>query len=189
VIEPRDDEAFVKGTSLAVTIDLVRERGAEAIARLAEALPPDVRAALPEDLRPLATERYPFRVWAEVLLAAEALYGDPQSIVRESSRRGYRKLFRTMYRTWVKDGDLAESLRGMPRFFGQVTGGIGTLAIEERPHGPVLVLALSVDPRYREIGEERLAGCLEALLEAAGFDAAVAIDRIEGRSELSAIRR
>jgi len=178
------EQGFIKGTSVALTLDLVRERGGEeALRELAQALPPEVRLLLPEDFRPLATQQFPFEAWGEILLAAEDLFGRTQSIVRESSRRGYRKLFQTTYRSWVKDGDPMESIRRMPRLWQQVTTGIGTLDVEERDGHPVIVARLEMPQRYRPLAEERLCGTIEALVEAAGGSARVRCVRQGAASE------
>jgi hypothetical protein len=176
--------SMIKGTSISLTLDLVRERaGEEGIALLVERLPPPVRQMLPEDMRPLATELFPFEAWAEILIAAEALFGHPRSIVRESSRRGYKKLLATTYRMWVKEGDPIETVRRIPRLWQQVTTGIGTLAVEDRPDGLVVLLDLEVDVRYRGVTEERVAGTIEAMIEAAGGTGSVTIVRSDGRAE------
>jgi hypothetical protein len=160
----------VKGTSLELTVELVRLRhGPTGIAELRAALPADVRGELPEDLRVLPAMAYAFRTWAEVLLAAEELYGRPISIARESARNGYRRLLKTTYARWVRDGEPLESIRRLPHLWEQVTKGLGKYEVIDGDPGTLVVrLQLEVEPRYRQITEERCAGVVEAMGEAAG---------------------
>lgn len=176
----------VKGTSLELTVELVRRRHGEAgIAELVAALPGDVRASLPGDLRVLPTEQYPFRTWAEVLLAAEALFGKPLSIARESARSGYRTLLVTTYANWVRPGAPLDSVRRLPLLWDQVTKGLGVYEVLERDAASVVVrLRLAVDPRYRAITEERCAGVIEAMIEAAGGRGRVRLVREPDHSDL-----
>lgn len=165
----------VKGTSLQLTIDIVRKRhGDEAVARLREALPGDVCDALPDDLVILPAAKYEFRVWAELLLAAEELFGKPISIARESARTGYRGLLAGTYASWVRHGQPRESVARLTYLWEQVTTGLGTYEAIDEPGEPLIIrVRLTVDPRYREITEERCAGVVEAMAEAAGGRARV----------------
>ncbi len=162
-------EQTVKGTSLQLTVDLVRDRhGESGIARLVEHLREDVRAALPGDLRVLPSQSIPFEVWAEVLLTAEQLFGAPRSIARDSSRFGYRRLLQTTYANWVKHGQPIESVKRMPLLWEQVTKGLGEYEVFERGDDLVVRVKLNVPPRYRALTEERVLGTIEAMLEATG---------------------
>lgn len=165
---------FAKGTSIAVTLDLVRERGGErAIADLASRLPPEVREALGDDLRPIATARYPFEAWIEVLIAAEAIFG--AGFVRESSRLGYEKLLATTYRSTVVPGDAAATLRRMPRLWEQLTVGIGRVEVADRDGETVVIVELEIPDRFKRTATERVAGLVEALVAAAGSPAAALV--------------
>ncbi len=159
----------IKGTSLAVTLELVRERfGDEGVLAVQTRMPPKERAELPDDMRPLPSSTYAFEVWAELLLAIDAVYGQPKSLVRESSRIGYSKLLRSTYRNWVHPDDVRATLRRLPLLFEQVTRGIGTLEYVERD-GRILILGhYDVCQRYRAIVVERVAGTIEAAIEVAG---------------------
>lgn len=176
----------VKGTSLELTIELVRRRhGDEGIRELHRALPEDVRDELPPDLRVLPTNPYPFRTWAEVLLAAESLLGKPLSIARESARSGYRTLLSSTYANWVRRGEPLESVRRLPLLWDQVTKGLGTYEVIERgPQSVAVRLRLAVEPAYRAITEERCAGVVEAMIEAAGARGQVRIVRSPEHTDL-----
>ncbi len=133
---------------------------------MVEALPPRVREQLPANLHFLPSSTWPFEVWAELLLAAETLFGD---FARASSREGYKELLRTVYKNWVRPGDAAESVRQLPHLWEQVTKGLGEYAVEDRGSDIVIqVRLLGVDERYREITEERVAGTIEAMIAASG---------------------
>ena len=181
----------VKGTSLELTIELVRKRhGEEGIHELREALPSDVKETLAEDLRVLPTTPYPFRTWAEVLLAAEERFGRPMSIARESARVGYRTLLVTTYANWVRKGQPLESVRRLPLLWEQVTKGLGTYEVVERDAQSVIIrLRLDVDPRYRAITEERCAGVVEAMVEASGGRARVRLVREADHTDLDVTLR
>lgn len=181
----------VKGTSLQLTIDLVRQRHGDAgIATLWRALPEDVRAVLPPDLVVLPATSYSFRAWAELLLAAETHFGTPISIARESARSGYRRLLASTYARWVRRGDALESIKRLPHLWDQVTRGLGTYEVLESDDGPLVIrLRLAVDPRYRAITEERCAGVVEAMAEAAGGRARVRLERLESHTDLQITMR
>lgn len=177
----------VKGTSLQLTIDLVRQRhGDEGVARLRAALPEDVQAELPADLAMLPAAKHSFRAWAELLLAAEDLYGTPISIARESARVGYRRLLSTTYASWVRHGEPRASVARLPHLWDQVTVGLGTYEVLGEDDGPLVIrLRLAVEPRYRAITEERCAGVVEAMAEAAGGRAKVRLDRQPDHTDLA----
>lgn len=163
---------WTKGTAVAVTLDLVRDRwGDDGIAKLSAALPKSVREALGAELRAIATARYPFEVWIEVLLAAQSLFGS--AVVRESSRVGYRELLRTTYRSIVRDDDPAETLRRLPRLWAQITEGIGNVEVVENEDTMQVLVDLEIPERHWPIGYERVAGLVEALIEAGGGTATV----------------
>lgn len=177
----------VKGTSLQLTIELVRQRqGDGALADLYAALPADVQAQLPRDLVLLPSIHYPFRVWGELLLAAEEKYGKPISIARESARSGYRRLlFNGTYARWVRPGDPRESIKRLPHLWDQVTTGLGVYDVIEGPESALAIrLRLAVEPRYRAITEERCAGVVEAMAEAAGGRARVRLERTDEYTDL-----
>jgi len=161
------DAKLAKGTSISVTLDLVRERGGEeAIHELAARLPTEVRDAIGREMRPLATSLYPFDVWIEVLLAAEALFGE--AFIRESSRHGYAKLFAGTYRSSVVAGDPTATLARLPRLWAQLTDGIGTIEVE--PSGLGVHVELAIPDRYKRLAYERVAGLVEALVAATGCE-------------------
>lgn len=177
----------VKGTSLQLTIDLVHQRhGDDGIAQLWAAMPEDVQEELRSDLVVLPATKYSFRAWAELLLAAEDLFGTPISIARESARVGYRRLLSTTYAHWVRPGEPRESVARLPHLWDQVTVGLGTYEVLGELDGPLVIrLRLAVEPRYRAITEERCAGVVEAMAEAAGGRAKVRLDRQPAHTDLA----
>ena len=64
-----------------------------------------------------------------------------------------------------------------------MTRGVGTLGVEERGGRVVVVVRLEVDPRYRAIAEERVAGTIEALIDAAGGVGTVTLLRVAHHAE------
>jgi len=173
----------VKGTSLLLTLDLVRERhGEDGLRAVFEALPREIRDQLPAQILP--SQPFPFAVWAELLLTAEHLYGASQSIARESARKGYRRLFQTTYANWVRKGHPVEAVHLMPRLWDQVTKGLGEYEVEDSPEGPIVTVRLHVEERYRVITEERVAGALEAMVAACGAVGLVRIVRRRLKTEM-----
>jgi hypothetical protein len=176
----------VKGTSLNLTLDLVREReGDDAILMLVLGLPERVRKELPEDLVILPNEMVSFEAWAEVLVTAEALFGRERSIARESARRGYRQLFKTTYKRWVREGDPCEAIRRLPSLWEQVTKGIGTYEVEDLgPDEQVVHIVLAIEQRYHGVTIERAAGTLEAMIEACAARGTVETKRVVAGADL-----
>jgi hypothetical protein len=167
-------ERTIKGTSVTLTLDLVRrEHGEEGLAKVVAAVPEHVREQLPVGLKFLPASTWPFEVWAELLLAAETLFGGERSFARLSAREGYEKLFRTTYKNWVRPGDPRASIRQMPHMWEQVTSGLGDYELVEEGEHLAIRVRLRVAPRYRAITEERVAGTLEAMIHAAGGQATI----------------
>jgi hypothetical protein len=150
-----------------MTIDRVRKRyGDGGVAQLLEALPAAVRDQLPENLHFLPSSTWSFEVWAELLVAAEELFGD---FARASSREGYRELLRTAYKNWVRPGDAVASVRRLPHLWEQVTKGLGEYQVEDRGSDILIRVKLNgIDERYRDVTEERVAGTIEAMIAASG---------------------
>lgn len=168
----------IKGTSINMTVDFVRaERGEVGVAAMRSALPPAVQQALPPDLRVLPATQWSFETWAEVLLGAERLFTGVGSIARRTARQGYTALLATAYKNWVVPGDPQKSLQRMPRLWKQVTSGLGDydVAPSDEPDQVVIRLRLTVPERYRALTEERVAGTLEAMVEAASGHATVTV--------------
>ncbi len=169
-----DAHGTIKGTSIQLTLELVRKRhGDDGVRRVIEGLPAPVREMLPPALAFLPASTWPFELWAELLVSAEDAFG---SIARESARLGYAELLRTAYRNWVRPGDPAASIRNMPHLWRQVTSGLGDYEAVERGASElpsIRVRLHAVAPRYRTVTEERVAGTLEAMVEAAGARARV----------------
>lgn len=176
----------IKGTSILLTLDLVRElHGKEGVDAVLARLPEHIRKLLPTDAHVLPSVQYDFEAWAEVLLAAEELYGTPWSIARSSSRVGYRKLLKTTYANWPRPGEPLESIRRMPRLWEQVTKGLGEYEIVEcaSPREIKVLVTLHIASIYRTITEERVAGTLEAMIEASGAHGTVQLTRTANRAE------
>lgn len=178
----------VKGTSLLLTLDLVRERHGDAGLRsVLDALPHELRGQLPAQILP--SQQFPFHLWAEVLLTAEHLFGHPLSIARESARKGYRKLFQTTYANWVRRGEPLEALRLMPRLWEQVTKGLGEYEVADAEDGLVVTVRLHVEERYRVVTEERVAGTLEAMIGACGGVGTVRVVRRRMKTDMHVVLR
>jgi len=157
----------IKGSSVNLTIERVRKRyGDVGLEKLVAAVPANVREQLPSDLRFLPSSLWSFELWAELLLAADELFGD---FARASSREGYGALLRTAYKNWVRPGDAVASVRRLPHLWEQVTKGLGDYEVIERENDVVIRVTLrDVDDRYREVTEERVAGTIEAMIAASG---------------------